>query len=143
MKTHTTLGRDAIAHAERDLGMDVAFLIIAKEIAYSHQEKWDGSGYPQGLAGDQIPISARLMAVADVYDALISRRVYKQPMPHAEAVKIIQKASGTHFDPDIVNAFLEIADNFDAIATSYSDSEEDIQKKVRYLDIAQVPKTSA
>lgn len=76
MKTHTTLGRDALAHAEQMLGTEVAFLTLAKEIAYSHQEKWDGSGYPQGLKGDDIPISARLMAVADVYDALISRRVY-------------------------------------------------------------------
>lgn len=140
MKTHTTLGRDAIAHAERELGMDVAFLVIAKEIAYSHQEKWDGSGYPQGLAAEQIPISARLMAVADVYDALISRRVYKQPVSHVDAVRIIQMASGTHFDPDVVKAFLDIADHFHAIALSYADSEEDIQKKLNYLGIAQVPK---
>ncbi|MDD3484389.1 two-component system response regulator, partial [Azovibrio restrictus] len=82
MKTHTTLGRDAIAHAEKQLGMEVDFLACAKEIALSHQEKWDGSGYPQGLAGEDIPLSARLMALADVYDALISRRVYKPAMPH-------------------------------------------------------------
>ena len=75
MKTHTTLGRDAIVHAETALSIEVDFLTMAKEIAYSHQEKWNGSGYPEGLSGDDIPISARLMAVADVYDALISRRV--------------------------------------------------------------------
>jgi putative two-component system response regulator len=75
MKTHTTIGRDAIDRAERQLGMNVDFLICAKEIAYSHQEKWNGYGYPEGLSGDDIPISACLMAVADVYDALISRRV--------------------------------------------------------------------
>ena len=89
MKTHTTLGRDAISHAERALGTDVEFLRIAKEIAYSHQEKWDGSGYPQGRVAEAIPISARLMALADVYDALISRRVYKAPMAHEQAVDII------------------------------------------------------
>ena len=82
MKTHTTLGRDAIQHAEDQLGINVYFLHLAKEIAYGHQEKWDGSGYPQGVATDDIPISARLMAVADVYDALISRRVYKPGMSH-------------------------------------------------------------
>ena len=71
-----------------------------------HQEKWDGSGYPQGLAGEQIPLSARLMAVADVYDALISRRVYKEGMPHEKAVAIIEEGRGTHFDPDLVDAFL-------------------------------------
>jgi putative two-component system response regulator len=99
MKTHTTLGRDAIARAEYILGTKVEFLTLAKEIALSHQEKWDGSGYPQGLSGDDIPMSARLMAVADVYDALISKRAYKEGMGHAEAAEIIRKGSGLHFDP--------------------------------------------
>ena len=126
MKTHTTLGRDAIAHAEAALGLEVAFLTMAKEIAYSHQEKWDGSGYPEGLAGDKIPIPARLMAVADVYDALISRRVYKEPMPHADAVEIIRRASGQHFDPDVVEAFLQIHQQFYAIALTYIDSDTDL-----------------
>ncbi len=89
MKTHTTLGRDAIVHAETALGTNVDFLAFAKSIALSHQEKWDGSGYPQGLAGDDIPIPARLMALADVYDALISRRVYKEGMTHEKAVQIM------------------------------------------------------
>ncbi len=105
MKAHTTLGRDAIATAERRLGLDVEFLAYAKEIAYSHQEKWDGSGYPEGLAGDAIPISARIMAVADVYDALISRRPYKNPFSHDKAVQMILDGRGQHFDPDIVDAF--------------------------------------
>ena len=138
MKTHTTLGRDAIAHAEAALGLEVAFLTMAKEIAYSHQEKWDGSGYPQGLAGDQIPVSARLMALADVYDALISRRVYRDPLPHAEAVRIIGLTRGKHFDPDVVDAFLEVQDNFHAIAIAYSDSDADLQKKAQYLEMAKV-----
>ncbi len=137
MKTHTTLGRNAIARAEDELGEDVAFLTLAKEIAYSHQEKWDGSGYPQGLKGEQIPISARLMALADVYDALISRRVYKEPLPHAQAVRIIEQISGRHFDPDVVQAFVAIQDTFETIALAFADSAADLQPKVDYLKIAQ------
>lgn len=129
MKSHTTLGRDAIVHAEKNLGIEVPFLQYAKEIAYSHQEKWDGSGYPQGLAGDEIPISARLMAVADVYDALISRRVYKLPMPHDEAVKIMLEGKGQHFDPDVIDAFMECEAEFKAVGEKYSDSEADVLKK--------------
>jgi putative two-component system response regulator len=123
MKTHTTLGRDAIVQAERQLGMEVEFLRMAKDIAYSHQEKWDGSGYPEGLSGDDIPLAARLMAVADVYDALISRRVYKPPMSHEEAVTVIVQGRGSHFDPDLVDAFVTIADEFRAIADHYADQE--------------------
>jgi putative two-component system response regulator len=141
MKTHTTLGRDAIAHAEKELGAEVAFLTMAKEIAYGHQEKWDGSGYPQGLSGDAIPVSARLMALADVYDALISRRVYKEPMPHAQAVDIIARGRGTHFDPDMTDAFLLIQDQFLAIATTYRDSDEDLQVKVAYAHVAGISPT--
>lgn len=121
MKTHTTLGRDAIANAERQLGIPVAFLQYAKEIAYSHQEKWDGSGYPEGLAGENIPLSGRLMAVADVYDALISRRVYKEPMSHEDALAIIVQGRGSHFDPDIVDAFLAVAEECREIAARYAD----------------------
>jgi putative two-component system response regulator len=138
MKTHTTLGRDAIAHAEQELGAEVAFLTLAKEIAYSHQEKWDGSGYPQGLKGEQIPISARLMAVADVYDALISRRVYKEPLSHERAVEIIEQTRGRHFDPDVVDAFVAIQDNFKVIAMGYADSEADLQSKIDYLAKAKI-----
>ena len=121
MKTHTTLGRDAILAAENLLDSPNSFLQCAREIALSHQEKWDGSGYPEGLKGDAIPISARLMALADVYDALISRRVYKAPMSHEQAFKIILEGKGTHFDPDIVDAFLSIAEDFRAIERRFSD----------------------
>jgi putative two-component system response regulator len=121
MKTHTTLGRDAILAAENLLDSPNSFLQCAREIALSHQEKWDGSGYPEGLKGDAIPISARLMALADVYDALISRRVYKAPMSHEQAFKIITDGRGTHFDPDIVDAFLSIAEDFRAIERRFSD----------------------
>lgn len=133
MKTHTTLGRDAIMAAERDLGIKVEFLRFAKEIAYSHQEKWDGSGYPEGLVGEAIPVSARLMAVADVYDALISRRVYKEGMSHQEAVAIIVAGRGQHFDPDIVDAFLKLQTEFQEIALRYCDNDIDLAKKQEQL----------
>jgi len=121
MKTHTTLGHSAIENAEKQLGMTVEFLACAKEIALNHQEKWDGSGYPRKLAGDTIPISARLMAVADVYDALTSRRVYKDAMRHDQAIAIILEGRSSHFDPDIVDAFAQITDQFKDIAGRYAD----------------------
>lgn len=130
MKTHTTLGRDAIATAERQLGLEVDFLRCAKEIAYGHQEKWDGSGYPEGRVGEAIPLSARLMALADVYDALISRRVYKEAMTHEQAVEIIRQSSGSHFDPHIVEAFLAIQGEFRAIASRFSDKDADLHQKL-------------
>ncbi|MDR2636932.1 MAG: two-component system response regulator [Zoogloeaceae bacterium] len=136
MKTHTTLGRDTIEHAERQLGKQVDFLVYAKEIAYSHQEKWDGSGYPQSLAGDDIPISARLMALADVYDALINRRVYKPAMPHEEARRIILEGRGTHFDPDIVEAFVAQEEQFIEIAARFADSEKDFLEGIARLELA-------
>jgi putative two-component system response regulator len=134
MKTHTTLGRDAIEHAEQALGTPLPFLTVAKEIAYGHQEKWDGSGYPQGLAGDAIPLSARLMAVADVYDALISRRVYKEGMPHEKAVQIIIDGKGKHFDPDMIDAFLELQDEFRAIAARFHDNAATLATKEAQID---------
>jgi len=133
MKAHTTLGRDAIAHAEAALGANVEFLSFAKAIALSHQEKWDGSGYPQGLAGDDIPIAARLMAVADVYDALISRRVYKDGMSHEKAVQIMVEGRGKHFDADMFDAFIEIQEEFRAIAQRFVDTDADMEKKKDYL----------
>lgn len=125
MKRHTEYGRDAIAQAERDLGESASFLHYALEIAHGHHEKWDGSGYPQGLSGNAIPLSARIMAVADVYDALISRRVYKPPFPHEQAVGMIIEGRGTHFDPDIADALRDIADEFLAIANRYRDAPDE------------------
>jgi putative two-component system response regulator len=122
MKKHTIYGRDAIAQAEQALGnVKNSFLRLAKEIAYTHHEKWDGSGYPQGLAGDDIPISGRLMAIADIYDALISKRVYKDAIPHEIAVEIIASESGKQLDPDMVGAFLELQDTFWNIAQNITD----------------------
>ena len=134
MKTHTSLGRDALQRSEDALGTQVGFLDVAKEIAFCHQEKWDGSGYPQGISGDDIPISARLMALADVYDALISRRVYKDGMTHEQAVAIITDSAGTHFDPDIVQSFLSIDDQFRQIALRYADGDDELEKKRDYLE---------
>lgn len=123
MKTHAYHGYNAISITERSLmeATGDSFLKYAGEIAYSHHEKWDGSGYPQGLAGDAIPLSARLMAVADVYDALISRRTYKAPFPHEKAMEILAEGVGKHFDPDIAAAALRIGDRFREIAEQFSD----------------------
>lgn len=129
MKTHTTHGRDAIALAEEGMpdGYD-SFLRFAREIAASHHERWDGSGYPEGLAGDAIPLSARIMAVADVYDALISRRVYKPAFPHEEAVRVIMEQRGSQFDPDLADAFLAIHETFREIAHRFRDDHQPLRE---------------
>jgi putative two-component system response regulator len=114
----------------------VPFLRVAAEIALSHQEKWDGSGYPQDLAGEAIPLSARLMAVGDVYDALISRRVYKAAMSHEEAVKIMVAGRALHFDPDILDAFLAVQDKVLAIAAQYADNDEAIEALAQRMQVA-------
>lgn len=132
MKTHAELGRKALLaatldeHGQRIIPDDNeagSFLRFACDIAGSHHEKWDGSGYPNGLKGDDIPLSARLMAVADVYDALICKRVYKPAFSHDEAVEIIVKGRGSHFDPDICDAFIEEGEAFQVIAKRFSDDE--------------------
>jgi putative two-component system response regulator len=121
MKTHAQIGSAAIELAEQDAANTVEFLSLAKEIAHWHHEKWDGTGYPDNLAGDDIPVSARIMAVADVFDALISRRVYKSPMPSDEVGEIIAAGKGRHFDPDMVDAFLARFNDFCDIANRYRD----------------------
>ncbi|MET0029417.1 MAG: HD domain-containing phosphohydrolase [Candidatus Thiodiazotropha sp.] len=123
MNQHVTLGRDAIISAERHVGA-TSFTTVAKEIAYSHHEKWDGSGYPQGLKGQEIPLSARMMALADVYDALVSRRYYKAPMAHTDAQAMIVAGRGSHFDPELVDAFMTCSQAFHDIAERYRDDEE-------------------
>lgn len=122
MKRHTLYGHEAILETEKVLAESgfssgaASFLRFAREIALSHHEKWDGSGYPQGLAGEAIPFSARLMALADVYDALISRRVYKPGFTHEDAVHEIRAGRGSQFDPAVVDAFLASEESFRAIA---------------------------
>lgn len=126
MKTHTLLGSDAITLAERDIDTSAQFLSHAKEIVRWHHERWDGRGYPDGLVGEQIPISARLMALADVFDALISKRVYKEAIPFAEVRKIIAEGRGSQFDPDMTDSFLAGCEEFEAIALHYGiDTERD------------------
>jgi response regulator RpfG family c-di-GMP phosphodiesterase len=124
MKKHAEYGHEALLITEQKLGKST-FLRHAREIAYTHQEKWDGSGYPRGLRGEEIPVSGRLMALADVYDALISKRVYKPPMPHEKAVQIISEGRGRHFDPDVVDAFLQLEAVFRNIALTFADYEEE------------------
>ena len=135
MKTHPQLGWDALNKAQDAAGEAIEFLEIAKQIVLSHHEKWNGSGYPQGLAGDDIPIPARLMALADVYDALISPRVYKADMSHFEAMQIIMAGSGTHFDPDVVNAFLAVNPEFETIAIRFADQAEELAFKASTLNM--------
>ncbi len=133
MRTHTTLGYEAIVRAEKSMGKTTPRLTIAKELTLSHQEKWNGKGYPQGLAGTQIPLSARIVALADVYDALITQKVYKDGMSHDAAVKVIASERGGHFDPNITDAFLEIQQEFKEISQKYADTETDMQQKIEYL----------
>ncbi len=120
MRQHAVLGLTAIESVERNLG-PIEFLRFAKEIAHSHHEKWDGSGYPLGLAGEDIPVSARLMAIADVYDAMINPRIYKKAIPHDEVIRVILAGRGTHFDPDIVDAFIAAEKEVIQIAAYFAD----------------------
>ncbi|PKL09006.1 MAG: two-component system response regulator [Spirochaetae bacterium HGW-Spirochaetae-7] len=124
MKTHTTIGGNAILAAERQLHVSTSFLHFSSEIALYHHERWDGSGYPKGLSGNEIPISALLMGIPDVYDALISKRVYKQAFSHEQALSMIREGSGTQFDPEVVEAFMDISLEFDRIAQSFNDHTE-------------------
>lgn len=143
MKRHAEIGGQAIDRALRELAADNAFgrsmlaacahsnaqngpldfLIVAREIAALHHERWDGAGYPNKLSGEMIPLPARLMALADVFDALISRRVYKEPLPLDEVTRIIVEERGRHFDPDIVDAYLECSDELAAISRRYPERE--------------------
>ncbi len=116
MRTHAQLGSEAIEQAERDIEMSLEFLALAKEIAHWHHEKWDGSGYPDALAGEDIPLSARLMALADVFDALITPRTYKSALPYHQARDIIASERGKHFDPDMTDAFMDCFGDFVEIA---------------------------
>ena len=126
MKTHAAIGKASIEAAEQLVGMPDSFLRFAKEIAGSHHEKWDGSGYPEGLAGEAIPLSARLMALADVYDALISKRVYKEAFSHEVARNIIVQGNGTHFDPAVIDAFIALEQDFIDIAKRFSDNDAEL-----------------
>ena len=129
MEQHSALGGECLKAIGDKLGED-DFLQLAREIAFCHHEKWDGTGYPLKIRGEAIPISARIVALADVYDALRSRRPYKEPIPHEKAKAIILEDSGTHFDPKIVKAFLqceeqfiEVSERFNCVPLKASDEE--------------------
>jgi putative two-component system response regulator len=127
MKKHATYGRDALLQVEKAFKgrSSASFFVLARVIAYSHHEKWDGTGYPEGVSGASIPIPGRLMAIADVYDALITKRVYKPAFHHSEAEEIIAQAKGILFDPDVVDVFLRIKEEFREIALKYADFDEE------------------
>ena len=124
MKKHTLFGAQTL-DAALDRFPEARFLRMARNIAAHHHERWDGSGYPEGLSGEDIPLSARIVALADVYDALTTRRVYKDAFPHDEAKELIERDSGTHFDPDVVQAFLEAEEEFIRIQREFSNSVDD------------------
>ncbi len=125
VKQHTVIGYTALSVTDNGEKGVVPILRMAAEIALTHHERWDGRGYPNALRGEQIPRSGRLMALADVYDALISHRVYKTPMPHSQTVKTISQESGTQFDPIVVAAFLKQCDTFRAIALQFADNDHE------------------
>jgi putative two-component system response regulator len=133
MMTHTTRGHEAIVRANAALGLQSHLLVFAKELTLSHHEKWNGKGYPKGLSETQIPLSARLVALADVYDALISNKIYRQGMSYEAAVGVIFGERGQHFDPDVVDAFMELTVEFENAAKRYADSELDMHNKIDYM----------
>jgi HD-GYP domain-containing protein (c-di-GMP phosphodiesterase class II) len=120
MQLHAEVGGECIKQIERRLG-NSNFLAMAREIALFHHERWDGAGYPSGLAGEAIPLAARIVAIADVYDALASPRVYKSAYPHASCVEIIAREAGRQFDPDLVEVFLSVESQFSEIAARFRD----------------------
>jgi putative two-component system response regulator len=120
MQEHTTIGERCLAEIERRLGA-CSFLQMARDIVLCHQERWDGCGYPSGLIKTRIPLAARIVAIADVYDALASRRVYKPALPHEECVEIISTEAGKHFDPDMVETFLNVEKTFREINRRYGE----------------------
>jgi len=133
IRTHPTLGRDTVDRIRTSAGVSTEFLEVARDIAYCHQEHWDGSGYPQGIAGEAIPMAARIVAIADAYDALTSDRVYRAGVAHDKAVQLIFQERAGQFDPDMVDAFIEIQDEFAAIAERLADTESDFQQKIDYM----------
>jgi putative two-component system response regulator len=122
MKSHVRIGSDTLAAAAR-FQPDAEFLRMAHDIALTHHEWYDGSGYPQGLVGDEIPLCGRIVALADVYDALTAKRVYKNAFTHDVAKSVILEESGVHFDPDIVDAFLEAEQEFIDIQRRFANAE--------------------
>lgn len=133
IRTHPAMGRAVVDQIAQRAGFCPAFLAVARDITQYHQERWNGSGYPDRLAGEAIPVAARIVALADSYDALTTDRVYRSGMSHAVAVERIATQRGVHFDPDVVDAFLAVQDEFAAIGTRLADTDIDFQNKIEYL----------
>lgn len=139
IETHPRIGQECLQALEQQLGED-NFLSLATEICACHHEKWDGTGYPNGLSGTEIPLSARIVALADVYDALRSRRPYKEPMSHTKARTIILEGKGSHFDPNVVDAFLMAEHEFEELSERYSEitlasaEQQSVQKVAFEID---------
>jgi len=114
MKTHTTIGANTLNGLQEQHPGNL-FLELGIKVVHFHHEKWDGSGYPLGLSGEQIPLSARIMAIADMYDALRTKRVYKEAYSHEKSIEIMKQSSGIHFDPEIVKVFIDNKTEFDNI----------------------------
>ena len=125
MQTHTTIGGECLRGIEQRLGGS-NFLQMAREIAFCHHENWDGTGYPQGLVGMKIPLSARIVAIADNYDALSSKRVYKEAFPHDECVAIIRSDAGKKLDPHLVDVWLTLESRFRSIAVKYANGADSV-----------------
>ncbi len=133
MRSHAEIGRDIIEQIQRSAGAPSVFLDMARDIAHGHHERWDGNGYPQGLAGDAIPLPALLMAVADSYDALTSHRVYRAGITHDKAMQRLFQERGGQFAPDVVDALIEVQHEFADIAQRFADTETDLQRQIDYL----------
>jgi len=130
IKRHTTLGGDAIQAIEAKIE-GKSFLALGKEIAYNHHEKWDGSGYPRGLGGEAIPLAARIIALADVYDALTTKRFYKEAYSHKRSRQIIVDLKGSHFDPEMVDVFLDLEDEFNRIRRQNMEDEAELMQPLK------------
>ena len=136
MQAHTVLGYAALQRAEKSMPCSKDALRIAKEDTLSHHEQWDGQGYPQGLQGTAIAPSARLVAVADAYDAMVSSKIYKATLTHEQALAELWQARGVQFDPDVVDAFVQQGHAIKQIAERLADTEQDLQRKMEFLDNA-------
>ncbi len=134
MQQHTVFGKNVIEEAELEAGTSSLYLQTARQLVYGHHERWDGSGYPQGLKGDAIPLPARMLAVVDVYDAVISKRLYKPARSHHEALEIIVGGRGTAFDPGVVDAFMAVHDQIEAVAQRLQDTELEMQDQIALLE---------
>lgn len=134
MQQHTVFGKNVIEEAELEAGASSAYLQIARQLVYGHHERWDGTGYPQGLKGDAIPLPARMLAVVDVYDAVISKRLYKPARSHHEALEIIVGGRGSAFDPAVVDAFMAVHDRIEAVAQRLQDTELELQDQIALLE---------